>query len=93
MRYNVAIMMARTQITLENELQRRARRRANELGVSLAEYFRRLVTRDLERPETASADVEIIFDLGESGGADIGTAKDSMIAEAFEHSRRRGFRR
>ena len=76
-------MMSRTQITLESELQRRARKRASELGVSLAEYVRRLVARDLARPETATA-VDRIFDLGSSGGADIAMDKDSMIAEAFQ---------
>jgi len=43
-----------------------ARQRANDLGVSLAEYFRRLVARDLARPETA-ARVDRIFDLGKLG--------------------------
>jgi hypothetical protein len=63
-------MMAKTQITLETEMQRRVRQRANDLGVSLAEYFRRLVARDLARPEIA-AQVDRIFDLGSSGGSDI----------------------
>jgi hypothetical protein len=63
-------MMSRTQITLESEVQRRARQRASELGVSLAEYVRRLVARDLARPETAK-EVDRVFDLGNSGGADI----------------------
>jgi len=85
--YDGAIMMAKTQITLETEMQRRARKRANELGVSLAEYFRRLVARDLARPETA-AQVDRIFDLGTSGGSDIATQKDSMIAEAFQSKRK-----
>jgi hypothetical protein len=89
--YDGAIMMAKTQITLETEMQRRARQRANDLGVSLAEYFRRLVARDLARPETA-AHVDRIFDLGSSGGSDIASQKDSMIAEAF-HSTRRKLRR
>jgi len=89
--YDGAIMMAKTQITLETEMQRRARQRANDLGVSLAEYFRRLVARDLARPETA-ARVDRIFDLGSSGGSDIASQKDSMIAEAF-HSTRRKLRR
>jgi hypothetical protein len=80
-------MMARTQITLENELRRRARRRASDLGVSFAEYVRRLVARDLAGPETV-VDVNRIFDLGSSGGSDIARDKDSMIAEAF-HSRRK----
>ena len=89
--YDGAIMMAKTQITLGTEMQRRARQRANDLGVSLAEYFRRLVARDLARPETA-AHVDRIFDLGSSGGSDIASQKDSMIAEAF-HSARRKLRR
>ncbi len=89
--YDGAIMMAKTQITLGTEMQRRARQRANDLGVSLAEYFRRLVARDLARPETA-ARVDRIFDLGSSGGSDIASQKDSMIAEAF-HSTRRKLRR
>jgi len=47
MRYDGDIMMARTQIMLEHEIQRRARQRASDLGVSLAEYIRRFVARDL----------------------------------------------
>ena len=80
-------MMSRTQVTLDNEMQRRARRRASELGVSLAEYFRRLVARDLIGPE-ATADVERIFDLGSSGGSDIAREKDTMIAKAIQSTRR-----
>jgi hypothetical protein len=90
--YDAAIMMSRTQITLENEVQRRARQRASELGVSLAEYVRRLVARDLARPETAIA-VDRIFDLGSSGGANIARDKDSMISEAFQSKRRKAQRR
>jgi hypothetical protein len=90
--YDGAIMMAKTQITLETEMQRRARQRANDLGVSLAEYFRRLLARDLARPETA-AHVDRIFDLGTSGGSDIASHKDSMIAEAFRSTRRKPRRR
>lgn len=63
-------------------MQRRARQRAGELGVSLAEYLRRLVARDLTRPKIATQ-VECIFDLGDSGGSDIAKDKDSMIAESF----------
>ena len=73
-------------------MQRRARQRANELGVSLAEYFRRLVARDLARPE-AGTRVDRIFDLGSSGGSDIAAQKDSLIAEAFHSTRRRRRRR
>jgi hypothetical protein len=90
--YDVAIMMSRTQITLETEVQRRARKRASELGVSLAEYVRRLVARDLARPETTIA-VDRVFDLGSSGGADIAMDKNAMIAEAFQAKRRKTQRR
>ena len=85
-------MMAKTQIALETEMQRRARQRANDLGVSLAEYFRRLLARDLARPETA-APVDHIFDLGTSRSSDIASQKDSMIAEAFRSTRRKPRRR
>jgi len=85
-------MMAKTQITLEAEMQRRARQRASDLGVSLAEYFRRLLARDLARPKTA-AHVDLIFDLGSSGGSDLASQKDSMIAEAFQFTRKKRRRR
>lgn len=75
-------MMARTQITLEPEVQRRARQRAGDLGVSLAEYVRRLVARDLGN-SPAKADPSLVFDLGKSRGSDIAKDKNAMIAEAF----------
>lgn len=85
-------MMSRTQISLETRLYRRARQRASELGVSLAEYVRRLVARDLDIPQ-AKVDVACIFDLGSSHPSDIAREKDSMIAEAFESELAREQRR
>ena len=79
-------MMVRTQITLDREVQKRARRRAGEMGVSLAEYVRRVVARDLDRPEV-KADVTTIFDLGASSGSDIANGKRAMIAAAFGATR------
>lgn len=81
-------MMVRTQITIDSELQAQARQRASELGVSLAEYVRRLVAKDLARPEQ-KADISCIFDLGSSGGSNIAENKDAMIGEAISalHSR------
>ena len=81
-------MMARTQITLDPEMQRRARQRASELGVSLAEYVRRLLGRDLGRPGAAASPAEV-FDLGASGGSDIAAEKDAMLAEAMAAGRSR----
>jgi len=75
-------MMARTQITLEPEMQRRARQRATDLGISLAEYLRRLVARDLGGPQI-SGDVASVFDLGSSDHSDIARDKGAMLAKAF----------
>jgi hypothetical protein len=80
-------MMSRTQITLDPELQRSARRRASELGVSLAEYVRRLVARDLGTPQT-TGNPAIVFDLGSSGGSDIAKNKKAMIGGAFASGRK-----
>ena len=85
-------MMSRTQITLGPETQRRARRRANELGISLAEYVRRLLERDLGGAAIQS-DPALVFDLGKSGGSDIAKQKDAMIAEAVESRITRRHRR
>jgi len=81
-------MVTRTQITLDRELHRRARAKAAELGVSLAEYVRRLVTADLteERPRVG---VESIFGLGDSGGSDIARHKDEYVGEAVAALRKR----
>jgi hypothetical protein len=85
-------MMTRTQITLDPELQRRARRRAAEYGISFAEYVRRLIARDLgEAP--GPADPTVIFNLGDSGGSDIGREKDRLVAEAVEAKYDRSGRR
>jgi hypothetical protein len=92
LRYDGAITMARTQVTLEGEIQRRARRRANDLGISFAEYVRRLVARDLEVPQI-KADPSAVFDLGRSDGSDIAKHKDQMIAEAFLSTHQKGHAR
>ena len=92
MRYDGDIMMSRTQITIEPELQRRARQRASDRGVSFAEYVRRLVARDLGGAQPV-ADPAVVFDLGASDGSDVAANKDAMLAEAFTSGRRRPRRR
>jgi hypothetical protein len=75
-------MNARTQITMDPEMQRRAHAKAEELGISFAEYVRRLVAQDLGE-QKPKADISIIFDLGTSGEpTDIARDKDKMIGEA-----------
>jgi hypothetical protein len=81
-------MMQRTQVYLEAAEHRRARRRAAELGISLAEYVRRLVRQDLEGPR-GDRDVTGLFALGDSGGSDVATAKDAYVGDAIVADRPR----
>jgi hypothetical protein len=75
-------MNARTQITMDPETQRRARAKAAELGISFAEYIRRLVSSDLGAPRP-KFDITQMFDLGASDEpTDIARDKDKLIGEA-----------
>lgn len=80
-------MMVRTQISLTSELHAQVRARATECGVSLAEYIRRLVARDLIEPPR-SVDRSLVFDLGSSGGTNVGSEKDRMIADSISAGKR-----
>ena len=83
-------MNARTQITLDPQTQRRARAKAAELGISFAEYIRRLVAGDLSEPKQAKPDISIMFDLVDEGPpTDIARDKDRMIGEAVWQEYRR----
>ena len=77
---------------MDPEAQRRAKQRAAALGVSFAEYVRRLIARDLEGvvPE---ADPSLVFDLGASGGSDVAKDKHRMVADAVIAGRKRRRRR
>lgn len=76
-------MMVRTQIALDAEEHRRAKLRAAELGISLAEYVRRVVGSDLAAP-ASRPDASEIIGLFDSGGSDIARHKDELLAEAVE---------
>jgi len=85
-------MNARTQITMDPETQRRAQAKAAELGISFAEYIRRLVAQDLGAPKP-KADITCFFDLVDEGPpTDIARDKDKMIGEAVwqEYLRKTG---
>jgi hypothetical protein len=87
-------MNVRTQITLDPETQRRAHAKAAELGISFAEYIRRLVAEDLGEPKP-KADISIVFDLGASAEpTNVARDKDKMISEAVweEYLRKTGRR-
>lgn len=75
-------MNARTQITLDPEMQRRAHKKAAELGISFAEYVRRLVTIDLGEAKP-KPDISIVFDLIDEGPpTNIARDKDKLIGDA-----------
>ena len=75
-------MSDRTQITLDPKVQKRAQAKAAELGISFAEYVRRLVAADLGAPKR-KADVSVLFDLGASSDTtDIARDKDKMVGDA-----------
>lgn len=76
-------MNARTQITMDPELQRRAQAKAAALGISFAEYIRRLVAGDLGAERKSKPDISVLFDLIDEGPpTDIARDKDKMIGEA-----------
>ncbi len=81
-------MMIRTQISLDSERHVQARARAAELGVSLAEYMRQLVDRDVGR-SSRMMDRSVVFDLGGGSPTDIASGKGRMTAEAIAASFRR----
>jgi hypothetical protein len=85
-------MNARTQITMDPEMQRRAHAKAAELGISFAEYVRRIIAQDLGEAKP-KADISIFFDLIDEGPrTNIARDKDRFLAEAVwkEHLRKTG---
>src|SRR5262249_1784360 len=74
-------MNTRSQITMDPELQRRAHAKAAELGISFAEYVRRLVAQDIGEPRKI-ADISVLFDLIDEGPpTHIARDKDTMIGQ------------
>lgn len=71
----------RMQITLPREHHLRAVARAESLGISLAEYLRRLVASDLD-DDLPRGDVSALFGIGDSGGSDVARDKDRYLGEA-----------
>jgi hypothetical protein len=85
----IADMGGRTQITMDSGLRRRAHAKAAALGITFAEYVRRLVKRDLD-DSSGKVDVSILFDLGASTEpTDIARDKDKMLGQAARAQYRR----
>ena len=72
----------RTQIALDAEQHAVVKRKAADLGISMAEYIRRLVDRDLQQAGPR-ADISDIFGIGDSGGSDIAVDRRVATAEAI----------
>lgn len=77
-------MTTRLQVTFPPEEHRRAKRRAAELGISLAEFVRRSVDQALDEPTRSKPDISEIFGLGNSGGSNVAKHKDEYIGQAVE---------
>ncbi|MDE0606797.1 MAG: hypothetical protein OXH78_06555 [Acidimicrobiaceae bacterium] len=72
----------RTQIHLESEQHALAKRKAVDLGISMAEYIRRLVEQDLAQT-SPNSDITAIFGIGDSGGSNIAVDRKTATAEAI----------
>jgi hypothetical protein len=82
----ITIMTSRMQITIDPALRHRATKKAEKLGVSMAEYIRRAIERDLEtlvaKPDVP--DISVIFGIGKSKDqTNIALNKKAMIAESL----------
>ena len=72
----------RMQIALEAEQHALVKRKAADLGISMAEYIRRLVESDLAQ-SSPRPDISAIFGIGDSGGGDIAVDRRGATAEAI----------
>lgn len=71
----------RTQIALDPEQHARVKEKAASLGITMAEYIRRLVDDDLAGVEPAASPSAIIG-IGGSGGSDIAREGKRAVADA-----------
>jgi putative heme degradation protein len=77
-------MDIRMQVTMEERAHRQARDRAASMGISLAEYVRRLVRRDLSDGERSpSVSLDELIGIGDSGGSDVAAHKDDYLGAAI----------
>ena len=82
-------MTSRTQVTLDQELDRRAKGRAKSLGISFAEYVRQLIAADLGDEEQKGPRISELFGRGSSGGSHVARNKDRYLGEALTTEDRR----
>lgn len=69
-------------VTLDAEQHRRAKQEAAARGISLAEYIRQAVARELGgEGDDEPTDRSAVVGLFDSGGADIAARKDEHVAD------------
>lgn len=78
------MMTTRMQVRLSSEQHQHAKRRAAELGISLAEFVRRCVDSALDERGRSDADITAISGIGNSGGSNVARYKDQYVGEAVE---------
>ncbi len=74
-------MVVRTQVTLDADMHRRAKRRAADSGISFAEYIRQVVDHDLGEPP--KSDISALFDLFDSGVSDVSANVDKYLGDSL----------
>ncbi len=72
----------RTMIVLTDNQHALAKRKATHQGISLSEYIRRLIDRDLEEAAPAQS-ITALFGLFDDGGSNIAAGKQAMISDAI----------
>ena len=70
-------------ILLPDHHHAEAKRKATRQGISLSEYIRGLVARDLQQGEPQK-DPSVVFGLFDSEGSRIADGKQAMISEAID---------
>jgi hypothetical protein len=78
----MTIKQMRMQVTLDVDQHRRAAAKAEAMGISLAEYVRRVIAADLDEEGSDSGDISDIFGIGESSGSDVARHKHRELGEA-----------
>lgn len=71
----------RTVITLPDEVHARAKRRATDLGISFAEFVRRLLDRELDAP-APQIGIDSICGIVSGAPFDMARDGDRVIADA-----------
>jgi hypothetical protein len=80
---------------MDPELRKRAQAKAADLGISFAEYVRRLVASDVGQPDPKSKpDISILFDLVDEGPiTNVARDKNKLIGQAVWEDYLRATRR